>query len=59
MSIVAVYVNDIVIAGQFDMQIKVVRDAISSQYSVKDLGPLKYFLGVKIIQDTDRIWIGQ
>ena len=39
---------------------KQVKNALSSQFNVKDLGDLHYFLGVKVEQYKDgSIWIGQ
>ena len=40
---------------------KEVKDAIASKFTVRDLGELHHFLGVKVIQnkDSNSIWIGQ
>lgn len=57
--IIGVYVDDIIIAGNSDCNIQSVKNEIARKYSVKDLGPLHYFLGVNIVQDSDKVWIGQ
>ena len=59
--IVAVYVDDVLLAGKSDRRIKEVKCALSSQFNVKDMGELKYFLGVKVVQDIPggTIWMGQ
>ena len=38
-----------------------VKQAISNRFAVKNMGELKYFLGVTVDQETnpDCIWIGQ
>ena len=49
--IIAVCVNDILLAGKTDQKIKEVKSALSSQFTVKDMGKLEYFLGVNVVQD--------
>ena len=58
---IAVYVDDIILAGRSDKRMKEVKDAIASKFTVKDLGELHHFLGVQVIQnkDSNSIWIGQ
>ena len=53
--------DDILLAGKAEEQIKSVKSALASRFEVKDLGEVNYFLGVKIIQDLKKgtIWIGQ
>ena len=59
--IVAVYVDDALLAGKSDRRIKEVKCALSSQFNVKDMGELEYFFGVKVVQDIPggTIWMGQ
>ena len=59
--IIAVYVDDIIFACKCNRMMKKVKDSLSQQFKVKDLGELKYFLGVKVVQDPskDQVWIGQ
>ncbi|KAK4327573.1 hypothetical protein Pmani_001980 [Petrolisthes manimaculis] len=59
--IVAVYVDDIILACNCDDKVRKVKDSLASQFKLKDLGELQYFLGVKVVQDTvkGQIWIGQ
>ena len=57
--IVGVYVNDIVLAGPSDEKITEVKQNISERFEVKDMGQLKYFLGVQVIQEDGKVWIGQ
>ena len=59
MMIVAVYVDDILVAGRSDKQIMRVKNALARQFKMKDMGELHYFLGVKIVQNETGIWIGQ
>lgn len=59
--VIAVYVDDILIAGKTDEKIAEVKTALSNRFDVKDMGELHYFLGVKIVQDHKKgtIWMGQ
>ena len=49
MFLIAVYVNDIILAGSTDKRMKEVKDAIAEEFTVKDLGELHHFLSVKVI----------
>lgn len=57
--IVAVYVDDILIATETESKMKYVKTCLSRKFEVKDLGELTSFLGVQIKHDSNRIWIGQ
>jgi Reverse transcriptase (RNA-dependent DNA polymerase) len=46
--IVLVYVDDIIITGNNEKEIKNVKDYLKNKFDIKDLGKLKYFLGIKI-----------
>lgn len=59
MVIVAVYVDDIVIATETTKKMKEIKAALSNRFDMKDLGELKSFLGVHVKQDAQKIWIGQ
>ena len=50
--IIAVYVDDILIAGTSNKKIAEVKAAIANRFEVKDMGELHYFLGVKIVRDS-------
>ena len=60
LSLIAVYVDDIILAGRSDKRMKELKDAIGEKFMVKDLGELHHFLGVKVIQnrESNSIWIG-
>ena len=59
--ILAVYVDDILLAGKSPQRIAQVKADIGKRFQVKYMGELHYFLGVSVKQnsDTDKIWIGQ
>ncbi|GJV20526.1 ribonuclease H-like domain-containing protein [Tanacetum coccineum] len=48
-----VYVDDIIITGNSISEIKKCKVFLKSKFMIKDLGKLKYFLGIKVV-DTDK-----
>ena len=60
MFVIAVYVDDIVLAGKSDRRMSEIKSALSSKFDMKDMGGLHYFLGMKVIQDqkAGKVWIG-
>ena len=59
--LIAVYVDDILLAGKDDERMAAVKQAFSQAFQVKDMGELHHFLGMKVVQDqeTGNVWIGQ
>lgn len=58
---IGVYVDDIILAGKTEKQLQEVKRDLSKKFDIKDLGNLKYFLGMKVVQDKESkfTWIGQ
>ena len=58
--IIAVYVDDIIIAGKTEEIIQQYIKEIAEKFDVMDMGTLHHFLGIKITYaDSGNIWIGQ
>ena len=57
--ILAVYVDDIILAKKDERKLVQVKKAIANKFTVKDLGKLKYILGVNIHHSENGICIGQ
>ena len=59
--IIAAYVDDILLAGKSAQRITEVRRDLGSQFHVKDMGAVDYFLGVMVHRDLSRgvVWMGQ
>ena len=57
---IGVYVDDIILAAKNEKQLKQVKEDLSNKFDIKDLGELKYFLGIKVEQNKESgsIWIG-
>uniref|UniRef100_A0A7N2KXZ2 Retrovirus-related Pol polyprotein from transposon TNT 1-94 n=1 Tax=Quercus lobata TaxID=97700 RepID=A0A7N2KXZ2_QUELO len=53
------YVDDMIITGDDLSGIQELKDFLSQQFEMKDLGHLSYFLGLKITHSTDGLYITQ
>ena len=58
---IGVYVDDMILAGKDETEMKRVKEELSSKFDIKDLGKLSYFLGMSIIQNQEekKTWMGQ
>ncbi|CAH9120171.1 unnamed protein product [Cuscuta epithymum] len=54
-----VYVDDIVITGSDDQGIALLKQHLFSKFQTKDLGKLRYFLGIEVAQSQDGIALSQ
>ena len=54
-----VYVDDIVLTGASLSEITAVKEILSAQFKLKDLGNLKHFLGLEVARSTKGILISQ
>ena len=59
MFVIAVYVDDILLAGKSEQKIAEIKSALKQCFKVKDMGKLSYFLGVNVQQHSGKTWIGQ
>jgi len=58
-TILAVYVDDIVINGDDIEEIKKLKERLGRAFEVKDFGPLRYFLGIEIARSSKGIILSQ
>ena len=58
-AILVVYVDDIIITGDDTQEIAQLKENISKEFEVKDLGQLKYFLGIEIARSPRGIVLSQ
>ncbi|KAJ0900510.1 putative RNA-directed DNA polymerase [Helianthus annuus] len=54
-----VYVDDIVITGNSVCEIDSVKQKLRSKFLIKDLGELKYFLGIEVIKQSSGVCLSQ
>jgi hypothetical protein len=58
-TILAVYVDDIIITGDDEGETTRLKKCLSQAFEVKDLGKLKYFLGIEVARSSKRIALSQ
>lgn len=54
-----IYVDDMILAGNNVNKIAYVKGYLDKLFSIKDLGPLKYFLGIEVARTKDGIVLSQ
>ncbi|KAJ0920331.1 putative RNA-directed DNA polymerase [Helianthus annuus] len=54
-----VYVDDIVVTGNSVDKINQVKHVLNETFKIKDLGVLKYFLGIEVLYDKNTICLSQ
>jgi hypothetical protein len=59
LTILIVYVDDIVITGDDDMGIENLKKQLTREFEVKDLGQLRYFLGIEVSGSPKGIYLSQ
>ncbi|GAA0157872.1 transmembrane signal receptor [Lithospermum erythrorhizon] len=57
--VLMVYVDDILLVGNSEEHIKAVKLHLDREFTIKDLGLLKYFLGIEIARSNAGIFISQ
>jgi hypothetical protein len=57
--ILVLYVDDILITGSSASTITVVKDILHNKFSMTNMGPLHFFLGLEINQDASGIKLSQ
>lgn len=58
-TILIVYVDDIIITGDDHMERDKLRKRLSAEFDIKELGRLKYFLGIEVAHSDEGIFISQ
>ena len=54
--VLVIYVDDLIITGVDDLGIQHVMKMLKSEFDMKDLGDLKYFLGIEVVQVENGLW---
>ncbi|GJT97200.1 uncharacterized mitochondrial protein-like protein [Tanacetum coccineum] len=59
MVVVLIYVDDIIITENCLNKIQEIKKQLDKEFSVKDLGPLKYFLGIEVAKTSNVLVLSQ
>jgi len=54
-----IYVDDMVITGDDTAEIDILKKQLASEFEMKDLGELKYFLGIEVARGSEGIYLCQ
>jgi hypothetical protein len=57
--IIVIYVDDLIIIGDSDVNISNLKKLLKQKFEMKDLGELHHFLGIEVIQPPKGIWLLQ
>jgi hypothetical protein len=57
--VIVIYVNDLIITGDNDADISDLKKLLKFKFEMKDLGELRYFLGIEVIKSPKGIWLLQ
>ena len=57
--VVSVYVDDLIFTGNEEAMFKKFKSSMKQEFDMFDLGKMKYFLGVEVVQDSGGIFIDQ
>ena len=58
-TILLVYVDDIIVTGDDEREIEVLKQCLVKEFEIKQLGKLKYFLGIEVAHSKKGIFISQ
>jgi hypothetical protein len=58
-TLLIIYVDDMIITGDDTDEIKRLQECLSTEFEMKDLGGLKYFLGIEVARTKNGIYLSQ
>ena len=59
LTVLVVYVDDIIVTGNDEWEIQRLKTSLSNESEIKDLGSLKYFLRIEVTHSKGGIFISQ
>ena len=54
-----VYVDDIIVTGDDNVEQQQLKEQLAREFEIKDLGKLKYFLGIEVAYSKEGIFLSQ
>ncbi|XP_028100331.1 uncharacterized protein LOC114299723 isoform X1 [Camellia sinensis] len=58
-TVLIVYVHDIVVTGNDEEEVTHLKMQLANEFEIKELGPLRYFLGIEVARSDKGIFISQ
>ncbi|KAG6489982.1 hypothetical protein ZIOFF_051264 [Zingiber officinale] len=58
-TILLVYVDDMIVTGDDEVEIQALKSKLTSEFEIKDLRSLKYFLGIEVARSKKGIYVCQ
>ncbi|XP_078165548.1 uncharacterized protein LOC144560258 [Carex rostrata] len=58
-AVLIIYVDDMIITGDDKIEIQNLEDKLSKEFEMKNLGGLKYFLGIEVSRNKEGIYLSQ
>ena len=58
-TLLIIYVDDMIVTGDDTMEIERLQGHLSSKFKMKDLGGLKYFLGIEVAKSQEGIYLSK
>ena len=55
--VIVIYVDDLIVTRDSGKDIAKVKEMLCAKFDMKDLGDLRYFLGIEIIRTDKGIWL--
>ncbi len=57
--VITIYVDDLIVGGDNEKEVEHVKSLLKQKFDMKDLGELKFFLGIEVIRMPKGIWLLQ
>ncbi len=57
--VITIYVDDLIVGGDNEKEVEHVKSFFKQKFDMKDLGELKFFLGIEVIKRPEGIWLLQ
>ncbi|MDM1715268.1 hypothetical protein HX137_32195, partial [Pseudomonas sp. 165] len=57
--VIVIYVDDLIVPGDSGKGIAKDKEMLCAEFDMKDLGDLRYFLGIEVVRCKDGIWLVQ
>jgi hypothetical protein len=55
--VITIYVDDLIVGGDNEKEVEHVKSFLRQKFDMKDLGELKFFLGIEVIKTLEGIWL--